>query len=156
MPLRRRSASRTRAFSVGQIASDFPPPGTTDGSIPISPKPVRSCRGGACNCRLLAALRDFHPAYDRNGSLASDQSRQQLRPMSALPPIATKLVRRNEVTLCARTGCEQLQQSRQFIRSPRRHGQVFRCVRAQAESRCWRKRHPMEMQARQNRLALAG
>jgi hypothetical protein len=31
-------------------------------------------------------------------------SRQQLRPMSALPPIATKLVSRNEVTLCAMNG----------------------------------------------------
>jgi hypothetical protein len=31
--------------------------------------------------------------------------------MSALPPIATKLVRRNEVTLCAISGCEQMQQN---------------------------------------------
>jgi len=39
------------------------------------------------------------------GSIASE-----LRSMSALPPIATKLVRRNEVTLCAMSGCEQSQQ----------------------------------------------
>jgi hypothetical protein len=32
----------------------------------------------------IAALRDFGPAYDRFGSIASDQTRQQLRPMSAL------------------------------------------------------------------------
>jgi hypothetical protein len=30
--------------------------------------------------------------------------------MSALPPIATKLVRRNEVTLCATSGRERVQQ----------------------------------------------
>jgi hypothetical protein len=33
----------------------------------------------------LAALRDFDPADVRFGSIASDQARQRLRPMSALP-----------------------------------------------------------------------
>jgi hypothetical protein len=48
-----------------------------------------------------AALRDFGRVFVCFGSVASDQSRQQPRAMSALPPIATELVRRNEVTLCA-------------------------------------------------------
>ena len=49
-------------------------------------------------------MRDFEPRDGSYGSFASDQSRQHLRPMSALPPIATKLVRRDEVTLCAIRG----------------------------------------------------
>jgi hypothetical protein len=57
----------------------------------------------------IAALQDFDPVYVRYGSFASDQSRQQLRPMSASPPRAAKLARRNEVTLCAISGCEQSQ-----------------------------------------------
>jgi hypothetical protein len=36
---------------------------------------------------------------------------EKLRPMSALPPIVTKLVRRNEMTRSAKSGCEQSQQS---------------------------------------------
>jgi hypothetical protein len=48
-----------------------------------------------------AALRDVGRVFVCFGSVASDQSRQQPRAMSALPPIATELVRRNEVTLCA-------------------------------------------------------
>ena len=36
-----------------------------------------------------AALRDFSPVYVRFGSIASDQTSQRLRRMSAMPPIAT-------------------------------------------------------------------
>ena len=51
--------------------------------------------------RGIAALRDFDPADDRFGSFTADQDTPDFACMSALPPIATKLVRRNEVTLCA-------------------------------------------------------
>jgi len=50
-----------------------------------------------------------------SGSFASDQDSPDLARMSALPPITTKLVRRNEVTLCARSGCEQPQQIAQLF-----------------------------------------
>src|SRR5262245_29465539 len=39
-----------------------------------------------------AALRGFDPAYARFGSIASDQTSQRLRQMSAMPPIATNPV----------------------------------------------------------------
>jgi hypothetical protein len=63
-----------------------------------SPRPMPSIAGRS------RASQQKRAAHVRLGSFASDQSRQQLRPMSALPPIATKLVRRNEVTLCAKLG----------------------------------------------------
>jgi hypothetical protein len=37
-----------------------------------------------------AALRDFDPAYDRSGSIASDQHSQWFSRMSAVPPIASE------------------------------------------------------------------
>jgi hypothetical protein len=49
-----------------------------------------------------AALRDFNPAYDGFGSIASDQTRQQFRPMSAL---LRKRTTRQTSPLSA--GCEQ-------------------------------------------------
>ena len=53
----------------------------------------------------------FNRAFEvRFGSIASDQAGSSFAPMSALPPIATKLVRRNEVTLSANWRPEQVQQ----------------------------------------------
>jgi hypothetical protein len=46
-------------------------------------------------------MRDFNPVYVGSGSFTSDQDSPDFACMSAVPPIATKLVRRNEVTLCA-------------------------------------------------------
>jgi hypothetical protein len=51
-----------------------------------------------------SALRNFNPADVACGSFTSDQDTPDFACMSALPPIATKLVRRNEVTLCANKG----------------------------------------------------
>src|SRR5262249_11219454 len=48
-----------------------------------------------------AALRDFGPAYDCCGSIASDRYARDARPMSATAPIATELWRRNKTSLSA-------------------------------------------------------
>jgi hypothetical protein len=45
-----------------------------------------------------------------------------------MPPIATELMRRNEMPLCARSGCEQSQQTN-AIRSPRRQGRAAAMAR---------------------------
>ena len=45
-----------------------------------------------------------------DGSIASHPQAGGVRAMSASPPIATKHSRRSETSLCAITGCEQVQQ----------------------------------------------
>src|SRR5262249_11181737 len=62
-------------------------------------------RGAA---ETAAALRDFHLAYVAVGSIASDQMRRWLRPMSALTPEADKRGDVSPGLLCANrvvTGC---------------------------------------------------
>src|ERR1700751_3165789 len=56
----------------------------------------------------------------RFGSFAPDDTPTDGHGMSALPPIATELLRRTELTLRALSGCAQLQQNSRVIRSPRR------------------------------------
>jgi hypothetical protein len=46
----------------------------------------------------------------RFGSVASHPDVRDAPGMSAMPPIATQSVRRNEASRCAITGCEQMQQ----------------------------------------------
>ena len=48
-----------------------------------------------------AALRDFEPTNDRNGSKASDRLARRVRGMSAVPLIATELVTRGSPLLGA-------------------------------------------------------
>jgi len=60
----------------------------------------------------LAALRDFDPAEDRNGSGAPDPVAARQWRMSAWPPIATESMRRRELSRCAKRGCEQSQHTR--------------------------------------------
>src|SRR6266478_9418754 len=60
-----------------------------------------------------AALQYFDPAYDRFGSISTDRYAARGRGMSASPPIATKSVRRNERSRCAR--------KRHMHRSKRHH-----------------------------------
>jgi hypothetical protein len=59
-----------------------------------------------------AALRDFDPVYVADGSFTSEGCAAGLRDMSAMPPIAPELIPPGELTLCARTGREQMQQQR--------------------------------------------
>ena len=54
--------------------------------------------------REHAARQDFNPAYVACGSIATLLADATRPVMSAVPPIATELVRRNEVTLCATSG----------------------------------------------------
>jgi hypothetical protein len=61
--------------------------------------------------RAVCASQQKLAANDRFGSIASDQDSPDPACMSALSPIATKLVRRNEVTLCANCCREQMQQN---------------------------------------------
>src|SRR5262249_24819881 len=61
-----------------------------------------------------AALRDFGPAYVACGSVASHPDLRDAPGMSAMPPIATQSVRRNEASRCAKTGREQMQQKKLF------------------------------------------
>jgi hypothetical protein len=51
-----------------------------------------------------AALRDFNPAYDRFGSVASDRHARDVAARSASHPITTELVRHNEPALRANNG----------------------------------------------------
>jgi hypothetical protein len=50
-----------------------------------------------------AALRDFNPAYDCSGSFSSDRHAPHALGMS-VAPIATELVRRNQLTRSAKSG----------------------------------------------------
>jgi hypothetical protein len=51
-----------------------------------------------------AALQDFNPVYVRFGSIATDRHAGAARAMSALPPIATGLMRHSEMSRCANSG----------------------------------------------------
>src|SRR5262249_22304225 len=55
-------------------------------------------------------LRDFNPAYVASGSVASDRYGAGGRGMSASLPIASALWHRGEMTLRAKSGCEQVRQ----------------------------------------------
>src|SRR6516162_7539338 len=50
------------------------------------------------------ALRDFEGAFVGCGSIASHPDVRDAPGMSAMPPIATQSVRRNEASRCANTG----------------------------------------------------
>src|SRR5262249_50296252 len=52
-----------------------------------------------------------------DGSIASHRGVRNAPGMSAMPPIATQSVRRNEASRCATSGCEQPQQNSRVIRS---------------------------------------
>src|SRR5215467_16193916 len=51
----------------------------------------------------------------RSGSVASHPDVRDAPGMSATPPTATRSVRRNEASRCAKTGCEQSQQTAQLF-----------------------------------------
>src|SRR2546426_12325692 len=53
-------------------------------------------RGSSRDGARTAALRDFDPAYDRFGSIASDRHPRDAGAMSAFTPIASKLWKRSE------------------------------------------------------------
>ena len=55
-------------------------------------------------------MRNLDQADVALGSVASDRYGRDARGMSAMPPIATRLVRRGSAPLCAKSGCEQSQQ----------------------------------------------
>ena len=61
-------------------------------------------RGSSRDGARTAALRDFDPAYDRFGSIASDRHPRDAGAMSAFTPIASKLWKRSETTRCASSG----------------------------------------------------
>src|SRR5262245_21128465 len=56
------------------------------------------------------ALQQFQVAHDRSESVASHPDLRDAPGMSAMPPIATQSVRRNEASWCATSGREQMQQ----------------------------------------------
>jgi hypothetical protein len=55
-------------------------------------------------------MRNFDQAYDRCGSKRVGSNAARGRGMSASPPEATKLMQRRELSRCAITGREQMQQ----------------------------------------------
>ena len=55
----------------------------------------------------FAAMRDFDPTYDRCGSNSTHAAEAIRLFMSAMPPIATQSVHRNEASRCATTGVMQ-------------------------------------------------
>jgi len=83
----------------------------------MSPQPIYHCLCGSiaevvrqqygrwyASADQCAALRDFDPAYDRFGSVASHPDLRDAPGMSAMPPLATASVRRNKTLLCANSG----------------------------------------------------
>src|SRR5262249_55432063 len=72
---------------------------------------VRSRHRGETRRAQAAALRDFDPAYDRCGSIATDEVEVTRSRMSASPLKADNLHTISASPLSARSGCEQLQQS---------------------------------------------
>jgi hypothetical protein len=67
-----------------------------------------------------AALRNFYPAYDRCGSIASHRYARNAPDVSAMPPLATKSSPRNEAAALP----SSVMNSRRLIRSPRRRARV--------------------------------
>jgi hypothetical protein len=69
-----------------------------------------------------SALRNRRASDVGDGSFASDPRAATLRQMSAMPPIATEAVRRNELSRGANSGREQMQQNvcAELTRSRRR------------------------------------
>jgi hypothetical protein len=69
------------------------------------PKPWSGKGNGLASTKSgLAALRDFDAAFDRFGSNASRRYARDARGMSAMPPLATKSVPRNEPSRYATSG----------------------------------------------------
>jgi hypothetical protein len=55
-----------------------------------------------------------------------ERLRERISLVRVFGPIATELMRRNEMPLCAISSCEQMQQVASLLQSPRRRGQVDR------------------------------
>src|SRR2546423_2797960 len=76
------------------------------------PQPGFSQHNGLPRIKGLAAVRHFDQTDDRFGSFAPDDTPTDGHGMSALPPIATELLRRTELTL--RANSDRTRRSKQL------------------------------------------